>query len=74
MHVMIIGAAGMIGRKLTGRLVRDATLAGSPVERLTLADIVAPDARRALPARWRARPPTFPRPAPPSGWSRRGRT
>ena len=43
MHVMIIGAAGMVGRKLTDRLVRDTSLAGSPVDRLTLVDVVAPD-------------------------------
>jgi nucleoside-diphosphate-sugar epimerase len=41
MHIAIIGAAGMIGRKLTNRLVADGTLNGKRVERLTLADIVA---------------------------------
>ncbi len=43
MHAMIIGAAGMVGRKLTNRLVRDGTLAGQTLDRLTLADVVAPD-------------------------------
>ena len=43
MHVMIIGAAGMIGRKLTERLVRDGALAGKALERLTLVDVVAPE-------------------------------
>ncbi|HVW54156.1 MAG TPA: D-erythronate dehydrogenase [Rhizobiaceae bacterium] len=42
MHVMIIGAAGMIGRKLSERLVRDGSLSGKPVERMTLVDVVAP--------------------------------
>jgi len=42
MHVLITGAAGMIGRKLTERLVKDGTLNGQPITRLTLADIVAP--------------------------------
>jgi D-erythronate 2-dehydrogenase len=42
MHVLIIGAAGMIGRKLTERLVHDGVLAGQPVDRLTLADVTAP--------------------------------
>jgi len=42
MHVMIIGAAGMIGRKLSERLARDGGLAGKPIERMTLVDIVAP--------------------------------
>lgn len=43
MHVMIIGAAGMIGRKLTERLVRDRSLAGKAVDELTLVDVVAPE-------------------------------
>src|SRR3984893_18299107 len=44
MHVLIIGAAGMIGRKLTDRLVRDGGLNGQPIDRLTLADMNAPEA------------------------------
>jgi nucleoside-diphosphate-sugar epimerase len=43
MHIAIIGAAGMVGRKLTQRLVADRTLAGRTVERLLLADIVEAD-------------------------------
>jgi nucleoside-diphosphate-sugar epimerase len=43
MHVLITGAAGMIGRKLTERLVRDGALNGTAIERLTLADVVAPE-------------------------------
>jgi nucleoside-diphosphate-sugar epimerase len=42
MHVLILGAAGMIGRKLTARLVADGSVGGRDVERLTLADVVAP--------------------------------
>jgi nucleoside-diphosphate-sugar epimerase len=42
MHILITGAAGMIGRKLTERLVIDRTLGGRPIDRLTLVDIVAP--------------------------------
>jgi nucleoside-diphosphate-sugar epimerase len=42
MHILITGAAGMIGRKLTERLVIDRALGGQPVEKLTLIDIVAP--------------------------------
>jgi len=42
MHVLIIGAAGMVGRKLTERLVADASLGGRAIERMTLVDIVAP--------------------------------
>jgi nucleoside-diphosphate-sugar epimerase len=42
MHVLITGAAGMIGRKLTARLVDDKSLNGQPIEALTLIDVVAP--------------------------------
>ena len=42
MHVLITGAAGMIGRKLTERLVGDRGLNGQPIEKLTLVDIAAP--------------------------------
>lgn len=42
MHVLITGAAGMIGRKLTERLVIDRSLGDKPIEKLTLIDIVAP--------------------------------
>jgi nucleoside-diphosphate-sugar epimerase len=42
MHVLITGAAGMIGRKLTERLVRDGGLNDQPISKLTLIDIVAP--------------------------------
>ena len=42
MHILITGAVGMIGRKLTERLVIDRALNGQPIEKLTLIDIVAP--------------------------------
>ncbi len=42
MHVLITGAAGMIGRKLTERLVIDRTIGGQPIDKLTLIDVVAP--------------------------------
>jgi nucleoside-diphosphate-sugar epimerase len=41
-HVLVTGAAGMIGRKLTDRLAQDGSLHGKPVERFTLLDIVRP--------------------------------
>ena len=44
MHVLITGAAGMVGRKLTERLAKDGALAGREITALTLLDIVAPDA------------------------------
>ncbi|WP_431320184.1 D-erythronate dehydrogenase [Rhizobium sp. YTU87027] len=44
MHIAIIGAAGMIGRKLTARLVADGRLAGQAITRLSLVDVVTPAA------------------------------
>jgi nucleoside-diphosphate-sugar epimerase len=44
MHILITGAAGMIGRKLTERLARDGALNGTPITALTLVDVVAPAA------------------------------
>ena len=43
MHILIIGAAGMIGRKLVAALTAREEFRGRPIERLTLADIVAPE-------------------------------
>ncbi len=42
MHILITGAAGMIGRKLTARLVGEGALGGRPIEKLTLLDVSAP--------------------------------
>jgi D-erythronate 2-dehydrogenase len=44
MHILIIGAAGMVGRKLTERLVADGRLGSSEVTKLTLADVIDPPA------------------------------
>lgn len=41
MHILILGAAGMIGRKLVDRLVSDGQLGGQAVTHLTLADVIA---------------------------------
>ena len=46
MHILITAAGGMIGRKLTARLVGDGRLNGQPIDKLTLLDVVA----RAKPA------------------------
>jgi len=43
MHILVTGAAGMIGRKLTARLVKDGGLNGKSIDRLTLIDVVAPE-------------------------------
>jgi nucleoside-diphosphate-sugar epimerase len=42
LHILITGAAGMIGRKLTERLGKEGALAGTPIDKLTLLDVVAP--------------------------------
>jgi D-erythronate 2-dehydrogenase len=43
MHILITGAAGMIGRKLTARLVDAGEFNGEPIETLTLIDVAAPE-------------------------------
>ena len=42
MHILMTGAAGMIGRKLAARLAKDGALNGQTIEKLTLMDVVAP--------------------------------
>src|SRR5437764_625893 len=44
MHILITGAAGMVGRKLTARLVADRGLNGKSIDRFTLVDVVKPNA------------------------------
>ena len=42
MHVLVLGAAGMVGRELSERLLRDGRLGNRDITRLTLHDVVAP--------------------------------
>jgi nucleoside-diphosphate-sugar epimerase len=42
-HILITGAAGMIGRKLTERLAGEGKLNEKPIETLTLLDVVPPE-------------------------------
>ena len=44
MHVLIIGAAGMVGRKLAEAIASAGGIGGIPVETLTLMDVIAPAA------------------------------
>ena len=44
MRILITGAAGMVGRKLTARLAKDRTLAGHKITALDLHDIVPAEA------------------------------
>jgi D-erythronate 2-dehydrogenase len=48
MHVMIIGAAGMIGAKLTQQLAAQPVLAGRDIAQMTLVDVVEPQVPQAL--------------------------
>lgn len=48
MHVMILGAAGMIGRKLVERIAREPGVLGAAISRLTLVDAVPPPVPEAL--------------------------
>jgi nucleoside-diphosphate-sugar epimerase len=41
-HILITGADGMIGRKLTERLGKDGALADKPIDKLTLLDVISP--------------------------------
>ena len=43
MHILIIGAAGMVGRKLVSALIAEGRLGGTDITALTLSDIVAPE-------------------------------
>jgi len=42
MHILIIGAAGMVGRKLADRLAKDGHLGGEEIIHATLHDVVEP--------------------------------
>jgi nucleoside-diphosphate-sugar epimerase len=44
MHILITGAAGMVGRKITERLISQPRIGNSSVTKLTLHDVVAADA------------------------------
>ncbi|UXN75019.1 SDR family oxidoreductase [Devosia sp. A8/3-2] len=43
MKILVIGAAGMVGRKLTAALLAAGQVGGQPIESPALADIVAPE-------------------------------
>lgn len=62
MHVSIIGAAGMVGRKLSEAIARDGGIDGKPVGQLTLVDVIARPHQKALPARSMQVPGIFPTP------------
>ena len=43
MKVLVIGAAGMVGRKLVASLLADRHIGTRPIETMTLADVIAPE-------------------------------
>ena len=49
MQATIIGAGGMLGRKLAARLAADGAIGGRPIGRLALVDVVAPERPDVLP-------------------------
>ncbi len=49
MHILVIGAAGMVGRKLVERLAKDGTLGGKAVSKVTMHDVIEPTAPSGAP-------------------------
>ncbi len=49
MHILVLGGAGMVGRKFIERLARDGQLGGKPVTRITAQDVVAATAPAGAP-------------------------
>jgi D-erythronate 2-dehydrogenase len=49
MHLLVIGAAGMVGRKFLEKLAKTGTLGGKAVREATLTDVVAPAAPAGAP-------------------------
>lgn len=48
MHVLILGAAGMVGRKLVNRIAAEPKILGQVIDRLTLVDAFQPAVPEAL--------------------------
>src|SRR5215813_9291793 len=42
LHILVLGAAGMVGRKLCERLLRDGRLGKSDITKMTMHDVVEP--------------------------------
>jgi len=69
---LVLGAAGMVGRKLTERLLRDGRLGKREITRMTLQDVVAPATPATPTFRSASSPLISPIPAPPRRWWRSG--
>lgn len=66
MHILIIGAAGMVGRKITAAILADPTIAGGRVTELSLADRITPQTHDWSDGRMRARAVDLGDPAAPA--------
>jgi D-erythronate 2-dehydrogenase len=42
-RILVVGGAGMVGRKLAARLARDGVLGGTPISHLALVDVAEPE-------------------------------
>ncbi|HEX2556020.1 MAG TPA: D-erythronate dehydrogenase [Microvirga sp.] len=49
MHILILGGGGMVGRKLVERLAREGSLGGRAITKVTLHDVVEPQAPEGAP-------------------------
>jgi nucleoside-diphosphate-sugar epimerase len=49
MHILILGGGGMVGRKLVERLAREGSLGGRAIGKVTLHDVVEPQAPEGAP-------------------------
>ncbi|MGH9917107.1 MAG: D-erythronate dehydrogenase, partial [Pyrinomonadaceae bacterium] len=48
MHVLVIGAAGMVGRKLLDKIAAEDGILGGGIDKLTLVDVIEPAAPAVL--------------------------
>ncbi|QRM57765.1 D-erythronate dehydrogenase [Sinorhizobium sp. BG8] len=48
MHILVVGAAGMLGRKLVERIAADRLSLGAETDKVTLVDVIAPAAPASL--------------------------
>ncbi len=55
MHILITGAAGMVGRKLTESLAKSGELGGRAIDAVTLVDVVQPEAPKGFSGKVSAR-------------------
>lgn len=62
MNILIIGAAGMVGRKLVEKLAKDGTLGGKKIDHAILHDVIMPEAPTQAPFETECRASDFSQP------------